>query len=78
MLSNLLPEGALREYTANALKCYVDNEFTILAYLGANLPRAILVTPIKAGGVPDWALEHRLSIEPLQIIKVFLLMNILV
>lgn len=67
VLSNLLPEGVLKEYIANVLKCHIDNEFAILAYLGANLPGAILATPIEAGGVPDWALEHRLSTEPLQI-----------
>lgn len=67
VLSNLLPEGVLREYTAGVLKCHIDNEFAILAYLGANLPGAILATPIKAGALPGWALEYRLSTEPLQI-----------
>lgn len=67
VLSNLLPEGILREFTANVLKCHIDNEFAILAYLGANLPGAILATLIKAGDMPKWALEHRLSTEPLQI-----------
>ncbi len=67
VLSNLLPEGALRELTAKALQCHVNNEFSILAYLGANLPGALIAKPIKAGDVPYWALEQRLSTEPQQI-----------
>ncbi|WP_325893722.1 type II toxin-antitoxin system HipA family toxin [Grimontia sp. NTOU-MAR1] len=67
VLSNLLPEGALRELTAKAFQCHVNNEFSILAYLGANLPGAIIAKPIKAGGLPAWALEQRLSTEPQQI-----------
>jgi len=61
VLSNLLPEGALRELTAQALRCHINNEFSILAYLGANLPGAIIAQPIKAGGLPDWALEQLCS-----------------
>ncbi len=67
VLSNLLPEGALRELTAKALQCHVNNEFSILAYLGSNLPGALIAKPIKAGDVPSWALEQRLSTEPQQI-----------
>ncbi|HHI5022033.1 TPA: type II toxin-antitoxin system HipA family toxin [Vibrio parahaemolyticus] len=67
VLSNLLPEGALRELTARALRCHTNNEFSILAYLGSNLPGAIIARPIKAGDLPDWALEQRLSTEPQQI-----------
>ncbi|RUO31086.1 type II toxin-antitoxin system HipA family toxin [Aliidiomarina soli] len=67
VLSNLLPEGALRELTAQALQCHIDNEFSMLAYLGANLPGAIVATPINAGNMPDWALQQRLSTEPQQI-----------
>ena len=67
VLSNLLPEGTLRELTAKALQCHTNNEFSILAYLGSNLPGALVVEPIKAGNVPSWALEQRLSTEPQQI-----------
>ncbi|MDB1124701.1 type II toxin-antitoxin system HipA family toxin [Vibrio algarum] len=67
VLSNLLPEGALRELTAKALRCHTNNEFSILAYLGSNLPGAVIAKPIKAGNVPAWALEQRLSTEPQQI-----------
>lgn len=67
VLSNLLPEGALREFVAQSLQCHVDNEFSILAYLGKNLPGAIVATPIRAGNVPQWALEQRTSTDPQQI-----------
>lgn len=67
VLSNLLPEGALREVTAQALRCHTNNEFSILAYLGSNLPGAVIAHPIKAGDMPAWALEQRLSTEPQQI-----------
>lgn len=67
VLSNLLPEGVLRELTAKALRCHTNNEFSILAYLGSNLPGAVIAKPIKAGDVPAWALEQRLSTQPQQI-----------
>ena len=67
VLSNLLPEGILREWVAQSLKCHITHEFAILAYLGSNLPGAIVAKPIPAGQVPRWALEHRLNIEPLSI-----------
>lgn len=67
VLSNLLPEGILREIVAKALQCQVNNEFSILAYLGANLPGAVVAIPIRAGEMPAWALQQRLLIEPQQI-----------
>lgn len=45
-LSNLLPEGALRELIAQSLKVHVDNEFQILTYLGQDLPGALVATPM--------------------------------
>ncbi|MGS0695943.1 type II toxin-antitoxin system HipA family toxin [Shewanella sp. 0m-4] len=67
VLSNLLPEGILRDIVAKALQCHVNNEFSILAYLGTNLPGALVATPIRAGKMPIWALEQRLVTEPQQI-----------
>ncbi|WP_299010365.1 type II toxin-antitoxin system HipA family toxin [uncultured Shewanella sp.] len=67
VLSNLLPEGILRDIVAKALQCHVNNEFSILAYLGVHLPGALVATPIKAGDMPTWALEQRLVTEPQQI-----------
>jgi serine/threonine-protein kinase HipA len=51
-LSNLLPEGALRELLAQGLKAHVDNEFQIFSYLGQDLPGAIVATPLLPEEVP--------------------------
>lgn len=53
VLSNLLPEGSLRELIAQGLKIHVDNEFHILSYLGEDLPGAIEATPMEPEDVPD-------------------------
>jgi len=52
-LSNLLPEGSLRELIAQGLKVHVDNEFHIFSYLGEDLPGAIIATPLGPEDVPD-------------------------
>ena len=52
-LSNLLPEGSLRELIAQGLKVHVDNEFHIFSYLGEDLPGAIVATPLDPEDVPD-------------------------
>ena len=52
-LSNLLPEGALRELIAQGLKVHVDNEFHILSYLGEDLPGALIADPMEPEDVPD-------------------------
>jgi serine/threonine-protein kinase HipA len=57
VLSNLLPEGALRAYLAQALKTHVDNEFELFAYLGQDLPGAIIATPVEPATVPDYVLD---------------------
>lgn len=46
ILSNLLPEGALRELIAQNLKVHPDNEFHIFSYLGEDLPGAIEAMPM--------------------------------
>lgn len=53
VLSNLLPEGSLRELIAQGLKVHVDNEFHIFAYLGEDLPGALVATPMEPDDVPD-------------------------
>lgn len=53
MLSNLLPEGPLRELIAQSLKVHVDHEFHILTYLGEDLPGAIEATPVEPEDIPD-------------------------
>jgi serine/threonine-protein kinase HipA len=51
-LSNLLPEGALRELIAQGLKVHVDNEFHLFAYLGKDLPGALIAEPMEPDEVP--------------------------
>ncbi len=55
-LSNLLPEGALRELIAQGLKVYIDNEFRILSYLGEDLPGALVAEPMEPEDVPEGVL----------------------
>jgi len=61
MLSNLLPEGSLRELIAQGLKVHVDNEFHILSYLGEDLPGAIQATPMEPKDVPGYLLDRVLN-----------------
>ena len=53
VLSNLLPEGSLRELIAQGLKVHVDNEFHLFSYLGEDLPGALVATPMEPEDVPD-------------------------
>ena len=53
VLSNLLPEGSLCELIAQGLKVHVDNEFHIFAYLGEDLPGALVATPMESDEAPD-------------------------
>ncbi|WP_228151329.1 type II toxin-antitoxin system HipA family toxin [Tamilnaduibacter salinus] len=67
VLSNLLPEGALRSWMAQSLKTHADNEFPLLALSGDNLPGAIVAEPLPAGRIPDWALNARERINPVPV-----------
>ena len=67
VLSNLLPEGALREWLSSTLKTHTENEFPLLAWVGGNLPGALEAHPIRAGQIPDWALSGVEQVEPIQI-----------
>jgi serine/threonine-protein kinase HipA len=64
VLSNLLPEGALREWMSKQLKIQIDDEFAMLASTGHDLPGAISAIPFAAGDIPDWALPENERIEP--------------
>ena len=69
MLSNLLPEGALRELIAQSLKIHIDNEFQLLAALGHDLPGALIATPVDPEEIPD-GIKFKLQISnPDQILK---------
>jgi serine/threonine-protein kinase HipA len=52
ILSNLLPEGAMREIISQELKVHIDNEFYIMSYLGKDLPGALVVEPMEPENVP--------------------------
>ena len=56
VLSNLLPEGALRELIAQALKVHINNEFQLLSYLGEDLPGALVGMAMEPEEVPDYVL----------------------
>jgi len=57
ILSNLLPEGSLRNLIAQGLKAHIDNEFHILSYLGEDLPGAIVAKSVEPDDVPDRVLS---------------------
>jgi len=58
VLSNLLPEGALREMLAQGLKVHIDDEFRLLGYLGRDLPGALVAAPMVIDDVPAYVLQH--------------------
>ncbi len=53
ILSNLLPEGPLRELIAQGLKGHIDNEFHLFSYLGKDLPGALIAEPMEPDEVPE-------------------------
>jgi len=57
VLSNLLPEGALRELISQGLKTHIDNEFQVFSYLGQDLPGALIATPMEPKDVPESVLS---------------------
>lgn len=59
VLSNLLPEGVLRELLTRRLKIHTDNEFRLLAHLGQDLPGALIVTAAEPDHVPGYVLAPR-------------------
>ena len=69
-LSNLLPEGSLRELIAQGLKVHVDNEFRILSYLGKDLPGALVVEPMEPDEVPVSILSVRSNTKAVNLEKV--------
>ena len=55
--SNLLPEGHLRTYLAKLAGVNPDREFFLLAVLGADLPGALVVSPLE-GDAREGHVEH--------------------
>ncbi len=58
VLSNLLPEGALRAFIAQSLKVHENNEFEMMAYLGADLPGALVAEPAHPDDLPPGSRER--------------------
>ncbi len=56
VLSNLLPEGALRELLTQYLKIHTDNEFALITRLGEDLPGALVATPARSEDILDYIL----------------------
>jgi serine/threonine-protein kinase HipA len=67
VLSNLLPEGALRELLAKHLKVHIDSEFEILAALGGDLPGALVATALAPEEIPGEILGDHGYARPVEI-----------
>jgi|TARA_R100000049_G_C1956334_1_gene112249 serine/threonine-protein kinase HipA len=68
VLSNLLPEGALRDFIAQGLKVHRDSEFDFLAYLGRDLPGAIVAEPADPDDLPETLAEALGQAKPVRIV----------
>ena len=66
VLSNLLPEGSMREMNAQALKIHVDDEFKLLSYTGGGLAGAIVATPVDPGDVPKGVLKAHGNVKAVE------------
>ena len=64
VFSNLLPEGALRDWFAQMLKVHPENEFPLFAQLAVDLPGALIAEPIEPEQIPAGVLDHRTTVEP--------------
>jgi len=67
ILSNLLPEGALRDLLAQTMKIHRDSEFPLLGWLGRDLPGALVAEPVQADEIPDYVLSQTGKIEPVSV-----------
>lgn len=63
-LSNLLPEGSLREIIALGLKVHIDSEFAILSYLCNDLPGALVAEPMAPEDIPAYILAAHGNAKP--------------
>jgi serine/threonine-protein kinase HipA len=67
ILSNLLPEGVLREMLAQGLKVHIDDEFRLLGHLGRDLPGALVVAPMAIADVPAYVLQREDAPESVEL-----------
>lgn len=63
VLSNLLPEGALRDWFAQVLKVHPENEFPLFAQLAADLPGALVAESVAPEQIPEGVLDYRTHVE---------------
>ncbi|HET8637981.1 MAG TPA: type II toxin-antitoxin system HipA family toxin [Acidobacteriaceae bacterium] len=68
VLSNLLPEGALRAFIAQSLKVHENNEFEMLAYLGGDLPGALTAEPVDPDVLPTGLKASLGKVAPLKLL----------
>ncbi len=71
VLSNLLPEGALRELLAQSLKVDVDSEFYLFSYLGQDLPGALIAEPMEPDEVPGTVLAAHGKAKAVKFEKIY-------
>jgi len=64
VFSNLLPEGALREWFAQMLKIHINTEFPLFHHLVNDLPGAIMAKGMEPDEIPKGLLEHGTNIKP--------------
>lgn len=72
VLSNLLPEGALRALLTQSLKIHGDHEFQLFAALGHDLPGALIARQLMPDQIPvqvqtHLSLSHSSQVEALEI-----------
>ena len=67
LLSNLLPEGALRELLAHSLKTHIDHEFSLLAglVLTSPAPLSLALSPQTTSRRKYWLGYHTHDLKPL-------------
>lgn len=68
VLSNLLPEGVMRELIARGLKVHPEDEFPIFSHLGADLPGALIAEPVEPDSIPDGLLKEMGYAKPVKVV----------
>lgn len=63
VFSNLLPEGALRDWFAQILKVHINSEFSLFNHLIEDLPGAIMAESMEPSDIPLGILDHRANVQ---------------
>ncbi len=69
ILSNLLPEGTMREIIVQGLKTHIDNEFHIMSYLGEDLPGALVAEPMDPEEPLELDIVNNVKVKPVKFDK---------